>query len=37
MLFDSPAECFRVSEGLPFFASVEAIVEKVPTINGAEQ
>jgi len=36
-LFDSPAECFGASEGLPFFASVEAIAEQVPTINGAEQ
>jgi hypothetical protein len=36
-LFDSPAECFRVSEGLPFFASVEAITEQVQTADGAEQ
>jgi len=37
MLFDSPAECFKAGEGLPFFTSVEAITEQVQTTDGAEQ
>ena len=35
-LFDSPGYCFRASEGLPFFTSVEAVSEQRPTANGVE-
>jgi hypothetical protein len=37
MLFDSPAECFRAGDGLPFFTSVEVIDARPATYSKARE